>query len=65
MDNRSTARQRMDLHNLSVDFAAARAGLCGFTHLYSGRVCHLPHRHSGPCQLQSPSGSRAACSVSS
>ena len=43
---------RLDLHNISIDFAAASAGLCGFTHLDSGRVCRLPHRHHGPCQLQ-------------
>lgn len=44
--------RRLDLHNISVDFAAASAGRCGFTHLDSRRVCQLPHRHDGPCQLQ-------------
>ena len=52
MDDRSTSLRRLDLHNVSIDFAAASAGRCGFTHLDSGRVCHLPHRHAGPCQLQ-------------
>jgi hypothetical protein len=52
MDDRIGVRRRLDLHNISIDFAAASAGLCGFTHLDSGRVCHLPHRHHGRCQLQ-------------
>ena len=52
MDDRTDVRRRLDLHNISIDFAAASAGRCGFTHLDSGRVCQLPHRHHGPCQLQ-------------
>jgi hypothetical protein len=52
MDDRTDVRRRLDLHNISIDFAAASAGLCGFTHLDSGRVCQLSHRHHGPCQLQ-------------
>lgn len=44
MDDRTDVRSRLDLHNISIDFAAATAGLCGFTHLDSGRVCRLPHR---------------------
>ena len=51
MDHRTDVRSRLDLHNISIDFAAASAGLCGFTHLDSGRVCQLPHRHHGRCQL--------------
>ena len=51
MDDRTDVRSRLDLHNISIDFAAATAGLCGFTHLDSGRVCRLPHRHHGPCHL--------------
>jgi hypothetical protein len=51
VDHRTDIRSRLDLHNISIDFAAASAGLCGFTHLDSGRVCQLPHRHRGPCQL--------------
>ena len=54
MNARTDVRRRLDLHNISIDFAAASAGRCGFTHLDSGRVCQLPHRHHGPCQLQSP-----------
>jgi hypothetical protein len=59
VSDRSTSLRRLDLHNVSVDFAAAVAGRCGFTHLDSGRICNLPHGHSGPCQLQ---GNTAACS---
>jgi hypothetical protein len=44
--------QRLDLHNIGTDFAAAHAGRCGCTHLDSGRVCQLPHRHPGPSRLQ-------------
>ena len=55
MDDRTDVGSRLDLHNISIDFAAASAGLCGFTHLNSGRVCQLPHRHHGPCQLPDPS----------
>jgi hypothetical protein len=50
--DRTDARGRLDLHNISIDFAAASVGRCGFTHLDTGRVCQLPHRHPGPCQLQ-------------
>jgi hypothetical protein len=52
MDDRSDARRRLDLHNISIDFAAASAGRCGCTHLDTGWVCPLPHRHPGPSQLQ-------------
>jgi hypothetical protein len=46
--------QRLDLHNTSIDFRAASAGQCGFTHLASGRVCRLRHRHLGPCDPKHP-----------
>ena len=39
MDDRTDVRRHRDLHNISIDFAAASAGRCGFTHLDSGRVC--------------------------
>ena len=45
MDGRTDAWRRLDFHNVSIDFAAASAGRCGFTHLASGQVCLLPHRH--------------------
>jgi hypothetical protein len=48
----SDPQSRLDLHNISINFAAASRGRCGFTHLDSGRVCQLPHRHRGPCDLR-------------
>lgn len=51
------AERRLDLHNLNVDSAAAAEGLCGFTHLASGRVCGLPFRHAGACRFTGRSGS--------
>jgi len=44
--------KRLDLHNISIDFATATVGCCGFTHLASGRICQLPYRHRGACVLQ-------------
>lgn len=58
MNARTEVRRRLDLHNISIDFAAASDGRCGFTHLDSGRVCELPHRHYGPCRLQGPTPTR-------
>ena len=52
MDDRTDARPRLDLHNISINFTAASAGRCGFTHLDTGLVCRLPHRHPGACQPQ-------------
>jgi hypothetical protein len=52
MNDCNTPRERLDLHNSTIDFDAARAGRCGFTQLQTGRVCHLRHRHVGPCLLQ-------------
>jgi hypothetical protein len=52
MDGRTDAWRRLDFHNVSIDFAAASAGRCGFTHLARGQVCLLPHRHQGPCQWE-------------
>jgi hypothetical protein len=52
MDVRTDGGRRLDLHNVSIDFAAASAGRCGFIHLPSGRVCLLPHRHQSPCSLE-------------
>ena len=62
MRDRTDVRRRLDLHNIAIDFAAASAGRCGFTHLDSGRICQLPHRHDGHCQLQDtqPTGERPA-----
>jgi len=38
MDGRTDAWRRLDFHKVSIDFAAASAGRCGFTHLASGQV---------------------------
>ncbi len=51
MNDRTDVLGRLDLHNVSIDFAAASAGRCGFTHLDSGRICQLPWQHAGPCEL--------------
>jgi hypothetical protein len=48
MEDRTGVRRPLDLHNLSIDFAVARAGRCGFTTLDTGRVYRLPHRHDAP-----------------
>ncbi len=45
-----STRQRLDLHNPSIDFAAASAGQCGFTHLPTGGICRLPYQHLSSCQ---------------
>jgi hypothetical protein len=52
----SDAQSRLDLHNININFAAASRGRCGFTHLDSGRVCQLRHRHRGPCDLRPRDG---------
>lgn len=54
MTTLSTAPQRRDLHNNNINYAAAMAGYCAVTHVATGRVCLLPHRHPGPCQLRLP-----------
>jgi hypothetical protein len=51
MTTLSAPLQRRDLHNSNVHYAAAMAGHCAMTHVASGRVCLLPHRHPGPCEL--------------
>lgn len=60
MAMRSDPKTRLDLHNININFAAASRGRCGFTHLDSGRVCQLPHRHRGPCYLRLSNRVRAA-----
>jgi hypothetical protein len=54
MDSHHDPRERLDLHNSNIDFDAASAGRCGVTHLDTGRICRLAHRHQGPCLLQVP-----------
>ena len=58
MDDRTVSARRLDLHNISIDFPAAIAGRCGFTHLDTGRVCRLPHRHPGPSAAGPPTPAR-------
>jgi hypothetical protein len=50
----SRAVERRDLHNASIDFQAASAGYCAFTHLASGRVCRLPYGHVDSCRFVPP-----------
>lgn len=38
-----------EMHNVSVDEAAAMRGECAQVHLPSGRRCTLPHGHRGSC----------------
>ncbi len=40
------------IHNSNENAAAADAGLCGRTHLASGRLCLLPERHPGGCDFR-------------
>jgi len=56
----AATQQRLDLHNVNIDFGIALRGLCGFTHLATGRVCQLPYRHPGPCLLRSSREKRAS-----
>jgi hypothetical protein len=49
-----TVTQRIDLHNAEIDDDAARAGLCGMTHLPTGRCCVLEARHIGSCRFLDP-----------
>lgn len=43
---------RLDVHNASVDPAYAACGLCGMTHLQTGRVCVRSAHHEGSCDFQ-------------
>jgi hypothetical protein len=44
--------RRLDLHNTSIDFAAASTGRCGYTHLANRPGLPAPHRHTGSCELR-------------
>jgi hypothetical protein len=50
----TTSAARIDLHNAEIDDDAARAGLCGMTHLATGRCCVLEARHIGSCRFLGP-----------
>jgi hypothetical protein len=45
---------RIDVHNAEIDDDAALAGLCGMTHLATGRCCVLKARHIGSCRFIRP-----------
>ena len=47
----ASSRERLEIHNIEVDVAAAGQHLCGTLHLPTGRVCRLPERHRGGCQF--------------
>lgn len=53
---RPEGEPRLDVHNSSVDEAAAAAGQCGALDLASGRMCRLPALHRGGCDFQAPEG---------
>lgn len=46
-----TRAERLDLHNASIDEAAAAAGRCGTIHLPTGRICGARARHAGSCNF--------------
>lgn len=43
---------RLDVHNASIDPVYAACGLCGMTHLQTGRVCVRTAHHEGSCDFQ-------------
>ncbi|GAA1319384.1 hypothetical protein [Pseudonocardia xinjiangensis] len=51
IDN-TKARERLEIHNCSVDEQLAKAHLCGRVHLPTGRTCALPEAHSGGCAFE-------------
>jgi hypothetical protein len=64
MHEQAHDKGRFDVHNASVDESVAGAGLCGFTHLPSGRTCVLPARHPGSCSFEPhPEAQRQAESI--
>ena len=48
MEDRTGVRRRLDLHNISIDFAFHACRTMRFHPLDIGLVCWLPHRHHGP-----------------
>jgi hypothetical protein len=47
--DRSLLDRSREIHNATIDERTALAGLCGMTHLPSGRTCTLPAGHPGGC----------------
>jgi hypothetical protein len=46
-----TPEVESSIHNANENTDAAQSGLCGMTHLATGRICLLPKRHSGGCDF--------------
>ena len=44
-----TGRERLDLHNASIDQPTADAGRCGMIHLPTGRICRARAHHASGC----------------
>jgi hypothetical protein len=44
-------RERLDLHNASIDQPTAAAGNCGTTDLATGRICQSPAGHVDGCNF--------------
>ena len=44
-------QHRIDEHNAEIDEDLVAIGLCGMTHLATGRRCHLPAHHHGSCEF--------------
>jgi hypothetical protein len=59
------AGERLDLHNPSIEEAAAAAGHCGMTDLHTGRVCQEPQDHPGSCAFVAPSPGRPVLELGS
>lgn len=53
-DMARAAEARPDFHNLSVEESVAKQGACARIHVPTGRVCTLPHKHSGSCHFVPP-----------
>jgi hypothetical protein len=45
-------RERLDVHNSSIDQPTAVAGYCGTTDLTTGRICLLPAGHVDGCDFR-------------
>jgi hypothetical protein len=55
-----TYSNRIDLHNITTNQAAAGTGLCASMHMPTGRMCWLPARHRGSCEFAVQPGNRPA-----
>jgi hypothetical protein len=48
------AETRPDFHNLAIEETVAKQGACARIHVPTGRICTLPHKHSGSCSFVPP-----------